>query len=364
MMADTVLLVGDDPALRSLLEQRLAVVTACTAAQALSVLQARAVPVMVACDPDPPGGGTAIDLLRAARTLRPAIRVVLVASHASDEQACEAMRQGADDFMARNDPALARLPWIVARLAAAAQPAPALIASISHDLRTPLAGLHALIQMMEGGADGPLTPPQRARLLRIRAAADRLASIADHLSDLSLLSDGRLSLSPGHVDLGETAAAVMRQADPLARSRAIELRLALPAALPPLRADAARLRQALSLTLSAAIKRADGGVVELSAEAHAAHLELRLREIRRPLPVEALPSEFEALPAGSRVEGDRLEGALGISVARGLLRLHGGDLRTGAGEAPGLLAVIEVPWDEQAAAGRPGRPRERHPRPG
>lgn len=361
MMVDTVLLVGDDPSLRSLLEQRLDVIPVSTAAQARVLLKARAMPLMVACDPLP--DDSAIELLHAARRLQPSIRIILIATDPEASRSCEAMRAGADDCIGRDDPALARLPWIASRLAAGARPSlpKTLIQSVSHDMRTPLAALHALLQMIEGGADGPLTDPQRSRLQRIRAAADRLASIADHLSDLSLLHDGRLSLSPGQVDLAEAAAAVLHQVEALARSRAIELRLALPADLPPLRADGMRLRQALILTLSAALKQADGGIVELSAESHAAHLELRLREISRSIPVEALPSGFETLPAD---EADRLDGALGISVARGLLRLHGGELRTGAAAGAGLLAVIEVPWEEPAGTGRAERPRGPHPHPG
>jgi signal transduction histidine kinase len=239
-----------------------------------------------------------------------------------------------------------------------------LLASIAHDMRTPLAAIHALLDLMAGGADGPLTDAQRSRLQRLSAEADRLTAIANHLSDLSLLHAGRLTLSPGRVELHETVAAAVHQVDPLARSRAVELRLTLGPDLPPLRADAARLRQAIALLLSAAIRGADGGVVELSAEAREPRLEMTVREIARPLPVEALPSGFEVSSDQTRAEADRLEGSLGISVARGLLRLHGGDLRTGTSSLDGVIAVVELPWDSGATAERSGKRLGPRARPG
>jgi len=362
MIVDTVLLAGDDATLRSLLEQELTVRTAPTAAAALASLKSRPPSLLIACDPLP--DGTALDLLRAAHRILPSLGVIVVAEDPQAAEAREAMRSGAADYIGRHDPALARLPWIAARLAGVELPSRELIASIAHDMRTPLAGLHALLELMAGGADGPLTEAQRTRLQRLRASADCLTAIAEHLSDLSLLHDGRLTLSPGRVDLHDAAATAMCQVAPLARSRAVELRLALASELPPLRADAARLRQVIVLLLSAAVRHADGGVVELSAEAREQRLEMTLREIARPLPVEALPSGFEECEGESLSDRDRLHGALGISVARGLLRLHGGDLRTRPHSTDGVLAVVELPWDVGGPPRRPDHRRGPHPRPG
>ncbi|MGH9868220.1 MAG: histidine kinase dimerization/phospho-acceptor domain-containing protein [Candidatus Polarisedimenticolia bacterium] len=356
MTARMVLLVGDEPSPRALLAPVFDLTVVTGAREALRALEHQPPPAaLVMVDPLP--DGTALDLMAAARRLHPCLATLVIARNPDPGAAIAVMKAGCDDYLGLNDPALARLPWIVSRVARdrLSGPALGLMHSISHDMRTPLSGLTALIQMLTGGSDGPLTAAQHDRLHKIRKAADRLTAIAGQLADLTLIHDGRMTLSPSRVDLAEAAARVVGDAAQLARDHAVELRMAFPPDLPPVHADGRRLSQALGLLLTGAVRHAAPGVLELSARMKGTAMELTLREVPRSVPVEALDGSIDA--------DARLEAGLGISVARGLVDLHGGRLKLGAEAGEGRLAVLELPCDGGPRSSRTDTPRPRRARP-
>ncbi|HKY31717.1 MAG TPA: HAMP domain-containing sensor histidine kinase [Candidatus Polarisedimenticolia bacterium] len=237
------------------------------------------------------------------------------------------------------------------------------LSSVSHDIRTPLAGLLALIQMMEAGTDGPLTQAQRERLARMQAAAAKLAAVADQVSELALLQKGKLPMAPVRVELADLALLAFQQVEQAARDRAVELRLEVPSELPSLSADGARVRQILTLLMTAVMKRSDGVVLTLGAEPHGSRVRITLRESARSIPVEALPSGFGSQPTGPfvRLDGGRLGDSLGVSIARGLIELHGGDLEVAPAPDDGLLASFDLPAELSSPAPHPERTKELRP---
>src|SRR5258706_6214233 len=78
------------------------------------------------------------------------------------------------------------------------------LATIAHDLRSPLTGLIALLDLMQGGADGDLTPAAFNRVRRIRSLVDRLTLVAEQISDLALAETGMLPVMTGTVDVEPT----------------------------------------------------------------------------------------------------------------------------------------------------------------
>lgn len=232
-----------------------------------------------------------------------------------------------------------------------------LLRSLSHDLRSPLAAITALIQMMQSESDGPLSEGHQTRLRKLSEAAGRLTALSTHLSDLALIHAGRMSLSPSALHLHEAADLAMKRIEPLATARAIELRMHLPANLPPLTADLHRLAQSFELLLRGAVRQIEGSVLVLSATSRRGRMEIAIREEPRGLPTEALSGVEAPL-----VREDTLDGTLGAAVAGELLRLHGGRLLLGA-DAGGRLAVIDLPLAAGPAASRARTSPQRRPRP-
>jgi len=90
------------------------------------------------------------------------------------------------------------------------------LSSLSHDLRSPLSGLIALIDLLDSGIDGPLLPAQRERLRRIRVEVSRIVSLADQITELALAQSGRLGHPRAPIQLPELDADGIRAARPQA----------------------------------------------------------------------------------------------------------------------------------------------------
>ena len=85
---------------------------------------------------------------------------------------------------------------------------------MSHDLRTPLAGLRAMAEALE---DGLAADPPRYHK-QMRAEAERLAIMVDDLFELSRIHSGTLQLSPDEITLGDLVSDVLASAEALARA--------------------------------------------------------------------------------------------------------------------------------------------------
>ena len=94
-----------------------------------------------------------------------------------------------------------------------------LVAWVSHDLRTPLAGLRAMAEALE---DGIATDPDRYHR-QIRAEAVRLARMVDDLFELSRIEAGALPLSPGQIALEDLISDALDSTEALARARGVRL---------------------------------------------------------------------------------------------------------------------------------------------
>ncbi len=94
-----------------------------------------------------------------------------------------------------------------------------LVAWISHDLRTPLAGIRAMAEALE---DGMVDEPKRY-FVKVRSQVDRMSGMVDDLNELSRIHSGSLRLSMQKVSLYDLISDVVAELGPLAQSRSISL---------------------------------------------------------------------------------------------------------------------------------------------
>ena len=94
-----------------------------------------------------------------------------------------------------------------------------LVSWVSHDLRTPLAGMRAMTEALE---DGMVEDPARYHR-QIRAEVDRMVRMVDDLFELSRIHAGVLTVSPEPVVLGDLVSEAIAGADPVARARSVRL---------------------------------------------------------------------------------------------------------------------------------------------
>jgi signal transduction histidine kinase len=207
-----------------------------------------------------------------------------------------------------------------------------LVAWVSHDLRTPLAGLRAMAEALE---DGVAADPARYHR-QIRVEVDRLAALVDDLFELSRIQAGALRLSLDQVRLGDLVADALAGAAPLAAARRVRLlgEAGQPAVVP---ADSAAIRRALANLVVNAIRHTPGdGTVEVAAETFDRHAVLAVTDGCGGIPEPDLPRLFDVGWRGNhaRTPGPDGGAGLGLAIAHGIVEAHAGQIsveNTGTG---------------------------------
>jgi two-component system sensor histidine kinase KdpD len=210
----------------------------------------------------------------------------------------------------------------------------ALLAAVSHDLRTPLAGLRAAASTLRRH-DADLAPADRADLLNaIESSTTRLTRMVADLLDMSRLQTGAVSpvLSAG------PAAAVIDAAlaDLSPRDR---VRVVPP--LPDVTADIALLERALANLIGNALRHTDGPV-EVTGGLHGQRASLVVVDHGPGVPAAARNQIFEPFQRLGDHHADDGVG-LGLAVSRGLVEAQGGSLHAEETPGGGLSMVLELP---------------------
>ncbi len=199
-----------------------------------------------------------------------------------------------------------------------------LVAWVSHDLRTPLAGLRAMAEALE---DGVATDPRRY-YVQMRQAVERLTGMVGDLFELSRIHAGALRLSLEQVWLGDLIDQAVMSVDPLARARRV--RLAADVRTPLfVRADAREMSRALTNLVVNAVRHTPGdGTVRVGAAAHDGYAVLTVTDACGGIPEAHLPRLFDVAWRGTNARTpDPYSGAgLGLAIVRGIVEAHAGEV--------------------------------------
>jgi signal transduction histidine kinase len=215
-----------------------------------------------------------------------------------------------------------------------------LVSWVSHDLRTPLAGLRAMTEALEDGlADDP------ARYHRqMRAEVDRMVRMVDDLFELSKLHAGVFPVSREPVGLGDLVSETIAAADPVARARGVRLDGAVEDGL-RLQGDPAGLSRAVANLVMNAIRHTPAdGVVAITGRATDTGVELEVADECGGIPDDDLDHVFEVAWRGSNArtpEADSGAG-LGLAIVRGIVDAHRGSV-TVHNEGPGCRFLVRLP---------------------
>lgn len=236
------------------------------------------------------------------------------------------------------------------RLAAATSMRTALLAAVSHDLRTPLAGIKAASSALRA-ADLELTAADSAELVAtIDESADRLTGLVDNLLDMSRVQAGAVNPHLGACDLPAVVHRALAWLDEPSLAR---VRLNWPADLPLAVADPGLLERVVENLVGNAVRHATSGSVVLSAEPVGDAVELQVTDHGPGVgrgDRERLFAPFQRLgdsPAGQGV-------GLGLAVARGLTEAMGGTLTADDTPGGGLTMTVSLPASGLPAPDQPG----------
>ncbi|GAA3182168.1 MULTISPECIES: sensor histidine kinase KdpD [Streptomyces] len=219
----------------------------------------------------------------------------------------------------------------------------ALLAAVSHDLRTPLAGIKASVTSLRSD-DVAWSPEDEAELLAgIEAGADRLDHLVGNLLDMSRLQTGTVTPLIREIDLDEVV--------PMALGGVPDgsVTLDIPEALPIVAVDPGLLERAVANLVENAVKYSpEGSQALVAASALGDRVELRIVDRGPGVPDEAKGRIFEPFQR----YGDAPRGAgvgLGLAVARGFTEAMGGTLAAEDTPGGGMTMVLTL----RAAEDRP-----------
>jgi len=236
-----------------------------------------------------------------------------------------------------------------------------LLASISHEVRTPLNSILGFTELLLAEAD---EPRQHELLLVVQRSGQTLLELINQLLDLSKVEAGKMELHPTNLDLPQLLVELEREFAPRAHSAKLSFGIEMPP-VPPVQLDGLRLRQILSNLLVNAFKFTETGHVKLSLQTQtqepgSLNLEFKVTDTGIGIPADQLERVFEPFIQDVTNPLAMLGGSgLGLSISKRLAELMGGQLTVQSQLDQGsvftliLPQVKEAPPDRVAEAPRP-----------
>jgi two-component system sensor histidine kinase KdpD len=219
----------------------------------------------------------------------------------------------------------------------------ALLDSVSHDLRTPLATIRATAGTL-ADPSLPIVPDEaRAMAGEIDAEADRLARLVGDLLDMSRIAGGALQTRPEPLPLAEIVLASLQRARPGLGHR--PLHVAIPDDLPAIAVDQVLANQVLDNLLDNVARHASADAeVRISAVREGNAVTLRVEDAGPGVPPEALPHLFEKFyRVTPRRRSARPGTGLGLALVKGLVEAMGGSASASKSGLGGLAIDLRLP---------------------
>lgn len=202
----------------------------------------------------------------------------------------------------------------------------ALLSSISHDLRTPLATMIGSVSSLIDLRDS-LAPEQQDELLdSTLSEARRLDRYIQKLLDMTKIGQGELKLERDWVGLDDIISVALRRLQPLLQGQMIHT--CLPAELPLLYVHGALLEQAVFNVLENAVRfTPQAGEIRISARSDAGQLQIDITDAGPGIPEQHWPHIFDMF--FTLAKGDQQTGGtgLGLAICQSVLGAHGGEAR-------------------------------------
>ncbi len=202
-----------------------------------------------------------------------------------------------------------------------------LIASVSHDLRTPLASLRVMVEAI---SDGVINDPITIR--RYVSSMEReiisLGKLIDDLFEMARLDAGQVALRLEPSAISTLVSETIQAMDAQAARQGVALQAQFGPFIPPVMIDPARIQRVLYNLVQNAIRHtpADGSVI-VEVLDRGTDVQVNVRDNGEGIPTDDLPHVFERFYRSDKArsrDGDYSGAGLGLAIARRLVETHGG----------------------------------------
>src|SRR5439155_18353198 len=266
-------------------------------------------------------------------THAPEVAIVVLSSLDDETLAIRAVQEGAQDYLVKGQvygaAILRSMRYAIERQRLESvrrdleRQRDEFFASVSHDLRTPVAAIKAAIGVVLANMPPNVPPPLQRLLGNVDLAADELTSLIEDLLEMARLQSGRVELWRSTVDVRDVAARAARALEPLIQARGQHLLFSPPREPMIASVDAERLGRVLRNLLGNAQKYGrEHGTILVEVERSGAEICISVTDDGPGIPTEDRERVFERF---FRVSGSGSSGTgLGLAIARGLVELHGG----------------------------------------
>jgi signal transduction histidine kinase len=196
-----------------------------------------------------------------------------------------------------------------------------LVAWASHDLRTPLASLQAMLESVEDG----LADPERY-LPAMQAQVTTLSGLVDDLFELARIDAGVLTLEIGEAQLFPLVTSCLEGLEAEAHARRVTLEARFHDGIAPVRCAPDKVERVLFNLVTNALRHTPSdGAVAIVIEPHAEEVQVTVEDTGEGLPAESARRVFDRFWRGDAARSREKGGAgLGLAIARGLVEAQGG----------------------------------------
>jgi signal transduction histidine kinase len=219
-----------------------------------------------------------------------------------------------------------------------------LIAAVSHDLRTPLSSLQAMVEALN---DGVVTDPATVQryLTTMQSEIRNLSLLINDLFEVSKLDAGVLHLHVEESPLQDLISDTLESMRAQVNRKGINLSGAVAEELAPVLMDPSKVQRVLYNLVQNAIRHTSaGGTILLEARDAGAEVQVDVTDSGEGIPEEEQPLVFEPFyrgdPARSRAHGGA---GLGLTIARALVEAHGGRIWVGSVRGQGSRFSFTLP---------------------
>ncbi len=216
------------------------------------------------------------------------------------------------------------------------------IATVSHELKTPISSIKMSLQLLENKQVGELNEEQQSLVDSIAADASRLLKITGELLNMTQVESGTIQLSALPSDAAEILNFAVNANRTAAEQKQIKLNISTPAALPKVLADMEKTAWVLTNLISNAIRYSyDNSIVYLSIAEEKGKIKFSVRDTGQGIAPQYIDKIFDRY---FRIPGTKKEGTgLGLSISKEFIEAQGGFITVKSDFGTGSTFAISLP---------------------